>query len=233
MRERLDAFLTAVFPKRCFLCGEVLLPRQRLCAACVDKAPYILPPVCERCGRGVDACTCKGHHRHFDRCVSAFYHRDSAYAGLQRLKTYDDTVVTEGFATEMAEVVRREYGGIAFDYVTSVPMHKKDYRDRGFDQAAGLAKEVARLLGVTYHPLLKKIIRTEPQKEMTAVRRRGNLLGVFDAVDPVVGQRILLVDDVITTGSTLDECAKVLKIYGAEEVYGVTAVAAVLQKEKP
>lgn len=232
MREFLNRFLTALFPKRCFLCGEVILPRQRLCSTCVEKAPYVLPPVCERCGRGVDVCTCKGHHRHFDRSVSAFYHKDSAYRSLQGMKTYDDAVVTEGFATEMAEVVRREYGGISFDCVTSVPMHKKDYRDRGFDQAAGLAKDLARILDVPYGVLLQKIIRTEPQKEMTAIRRRGNLLGVFDAVAPVTGQRILLVDDVITTGSTLDECAKVLKIYGAEEVYGVTAVAAVLQKDR-
>ncbi len=232
MRELLRGVMTALFPNRCFLCGEVILPRQRLCATCVEKAPYILPPVCEHCGRGVDECSCKGHRHHYDRSVSAFYHRGAAWTGLQRMKAYDDVVVTEGFAAEMAEVVRREYGGIPFDCVTAVPMHKKDYRERGFDQAAVLAKELARRLDLPFRPLLKKIIRTEPQKKMTAIRRRGNLLGVFDAIGPVTGQRVLLVDDVITTGSTLDECAKVLKIYGAEEVYSVTAVATVLQKEE-
>lgn len=231
MKGWCQALLTVLFPKRCFLCGQVVLPRQRLCATCVEKAPYILPPVCERCGRGVDECGCKGHRLHFERCVSVFYHRDPARIGLQRMKQYEDAVVVEEFATEMAEVVRREYGGISFDCITSVPLHPKDHRRRGFDQAAGLAKALARRLEIPYRPLLKKVTYTEPQKEMTAIRRRGNLLGVFDAVDAVPGQRILLVDDVVTTGSTLDECAKVLKLNGAEEVYGVTAGAAVLKND--
>ena len=81
--------------------------------------------------------------------------------------------------------------------------------------------------------LLRKIIRTRPQKELSALERSGNLLGVFD-VEPTAdleGKTVLLVDDVITTGATLDECAKMLKIYGAGEVYAATAAAALLKDD--
>lgn len=230
MSAFLDSLLYVLFPQRCFLCNEVILPRQRMCADCVRQAPYIFPPVCEYCGRNVEDCICGGHSRHFERCVSPFYHKDTAKTGILELKENNYAYTIEGFSEEMAEVIRREYGGIAFDMVTSVPLHKKDYRLRGFDQAASLAESLAARIGVPYVPTLTKLTHTEPQKELTAILRRGNLLGVFDVTADVAERVILLVDDVITTGSTLDECAKMLKLYGAAEVYAVTASAAVLQK---
>ena len=222
-----------VYPKRCFLCGEVVLPRQQLCSQCGQEAPYILPPVCPLCGRGEDACICGGRRRLFERCVSPFYHDGVVKQGVSALKNsgYKETVA--GFAAEMGEMVRREYGGIPFALVTSVPLHPSDRRARGFDQAALLARELAQQIGVPYAATLRKLVRTKPQKELNALERSGNLLGVFDAMDPAVLQdaTVLLVDDVITTGATLDECAKMLKIYGAAQVYAVTAAAAVRKNE--
>ncbi len=227
----LDWFKRVAFPHHCFLCNEVLYPHQRLCAVCVDKAPYILPPVCERCGRNEDDCFCGKHRRHFERCVSPFYHEGAAQKGIYTLKSDGFAVTVEGFAAEMAELVRREYGGIPFDVVTSVPMHEKDFSVRGFDQAQLLGEALARRLQLPYDCLIKKITVTAPQKELKAIQRSGNLLGVFDVCADVGGKTVLLVDDVITTGSTLDECAKMLKIFGADEVYAVTAAAAVLSND--
>ena len=141
-------------------------------------------------------------------------------------------MTVEGFAAEMAEVVRREYGGLPFDCVTAVPLHKRELLDRGFNQAEKLGQALARRMGIPYATVLTKITATAPQKELSAVERSGNLLGVFDVCGDVAGKTILLVDDVITTGATLDECAKMLKIFGAEEVYAVTAVAACLSNEE-
>ena len=231
--SRLGAAIRRVFfPHHCYLCGEVLYPRQRLCADCLDKAPYIYPPVCERCGRSKEDCRCSKHRRAFKRCVSPFYHKGVAAQGIYTLKGRGYRVTVDGFANEMAEAVRREYGGIPFDFVTSVPLHKRDYTERGFDQAAKLGQAVALRLCLPYETVLKKITRTAPQKELKAVQRSGNLLGVFDVCGEVSGKTILLVDDVITTGATLDECAKMLKIFGAEEVYAVTAASAVLQSDE-
>ena len=230
MSAFLDSILYTLFPHRCFLCNEVILPRQRLCADCVKHAPYVLPPICEICGRSAEHCICGGHSRHYERCVSPFYHKDAAKSGILELKENNYAYTIEGFAAEMAEVIRREYGGIPFDLITSVPLHRKDLRARGFDQAASLAKALSERVGIPYVPTLTKLTYTDPQKELTAILRRGNLLGVFDVTADVAERVILLVDDVITTGSTLDECAKMLKLYGAAEVYAVTAAAAVLQK---
>jgi len=231
MSVLVDKLLTVFYPHHCFLCNAVLPSDKRLCADCVNRAPYVLPPVCQRCGRGEDVCICGGRTHAFERCVSPFYHEGVAQESVLRLKQQYDTVVAAGFAAEMAEVIRREYGGIAFDLVTSVPLHKKDLRARGFDQAQGLAEALADRLGLPYEAVLTKLTHTQPQKELTAIRRRGNLLGVFDVTADVTGRTILLVDDVITTGSTLDECAKMLKIFGAEEVYAVTAAAAGLKND--
>lgn len=232
MRTLADTVGQMLFPHHCYLCNEVILPRQRLCATCAAHAPVILPPVCDHCGRNEADCICGGHSRHFARCVSPYYHKDVARKGILCLKEQDLAVTARGFAAAMAETVRREYGGIPFDGVVPVPMHKKEQSKRGFDQTAALATELARLLELPYTPVLEKVTHTQSQKELDAVHRRGNLLGVFDVTGDVSGRTYLLVDDVITTGSTLDECAKMLKIYGAEEVYAVTGAAALLKKEK-
>ena len=231
MSRWLSALTRVFYPRHCFLCNRIVYPHQRLCPQCVRFLPTILPPVCERCGRGVERCHCGGHHRHFERCVSGFYYVDTVKSGMWSLKSHDFSVTVNGFTVEMAEVVRREYGGIRFDLVTAVPLHRSDLRKRGFDQAARLGQSLAQRLGLPFVPCLKKIHETVPQKELKAIHRSGNLLGVFDVTQDVTDRVILLVDDVVTTGATLDECAKMLKIYGAAEVYAVTAAAAVLQSD--
>ena len=232
MSRLLDALKQSFFPHHCFLCNEVLYPHQRMCRECADTAPYILPPICERCGRSTDECHCGKHRRAFARCISPFYHKGVAQGGIYTLKSEGFDVTVVGFAAEMAEMVRREYGGIPFDFVTSVPLHKRELLDRGFNQAEKLGQALAKRLGIPYVTVLTKITVTAPQKELKAVERSGNLLGVFDVCGDVAGKTILLVDDVITTGATLDECAKMLKIFGAEEVYAVTAAAACLSNEE-
>ena len=231
MSRLLDELLHSGFPHHCFLCNEVLYPHQRLCRDCAEAAPYILPPVCERCGRSTDECHCGKRRRTFARCVSPFYHKGTVQTGIYTLKGEGFWVTVEGFAREMAEVVRREYGGIPFDFVTAVPLHERELLDRGFNQAEKLGQALARELRLPYLTVLTKITVTAPQKELKAVERSGNLLGVFDVCGEVGGKTILLVDDVITTGSTLDECAKIMKIFGAEEVYAVTAAAACLSND--
>ncbi len=232
MRRLRWALRRALFPKYCFLCHRAILPHQRYCGECAINAPWIEPPLCERCGRGQTRCTCKGHRRHFERCISPFYYQGMVKRGVRTLKSADYAVTVDAFTAEMEELVRREYGGIDFDMVTSVPLHPADRRHRGFDQAARLGVSLASRLEIPYAAILRKLYRTRPQKELPSVQRSGNLLGVFDVTLPIVDKRVLLVDDLITTGATLDECAKMLKLFGAAEVYAVTAAAAVLQKDE-
>ena len=220
------SWLTNVFfPQRCCLCGKVIRWRQTMCDDCRRDAPYVLPPICDLCGRAEDRCICRKRHRHFERCVMPIYYDGIGKSGIGQLKNAADTVVADGLAVEMAEVMRREYGGIAFDCVMPVPLHWKDERAKGYNPAALLAQALSRRSGIPYVDGLRKIYRTKPQKKLRAVERSGNLLGAFTVNEPsaVKDKRVLLVDDTITTGSTLDECAKMLKIYGVRAVYAVTA----------
>ena len=222
------------FPQRCCLCGKVIEWRQTMCVDCLRDAPYVLPPVCELCGRGEDECSCRKRHRHFERCVSPLYYDDLGESGIGQLKNAADRAVADGFAAEMAEVLRREYGGIGLDCVMPVPQYKKDERKKGYNPAAMLARALSRRTGIPYVAGLRKLFHTTPQKELRAVARSGNLLGAFTVDEPktVNGKTVLLVDDTVTTGSTLDECAKMLKIYGACEVYAVTAACSVYKDKK-
>ena len=229
MRTVLAWIVNLFFPQRCCLCGRVIAWRQTMCTECLRDAPFVLPPVCDACGRGEDACTCRKRQRAFERCVMPFYYKDLGKKGIGQLKNAADYAVAQGFAAEMAEVVRREYGGIAFDCIVPVPQYYKDERRKGYNPAAVLARALSETMRIPYRASLRKLFHTTPQKELRAIERSGNLLGAFTVDEPqtVTGKTILLVDDTITTGATLDECAKMLKIYGAQAVYAVTAAASV------
>ncbi len=221
------------FPQRCCLCGKVIQWRQTMCADCRADMSMVLPPVCELCGRGEDVCSCRKHHRAFERCVMPFYYEGLGKNGIALLKNTADYAIAQGMAVEMAEVIRREYGGITFDYLTAVPQHPADEHKKGYNPAALLARALSERIGVPYVNALRKLYRTSPQKQLRAIERSGNLLGVFTVDKPEMmrDKTVLLVDDTVTTGTTLDECAKMLKIYGVRAVYAVTAAGVVYKGE--
>lgn len=234
MSGALSWVVNLLFPRRCCLCGKVVEWRQTMCADCRLNAPYVLPPVCELCGRAEEACACRKRHRNFERCVMPFYYDGLGESGIAQLKNAADSAAADGLAAEMAEVMRREYGGIRFDYVMPVPQYKTDELRKGYNPAAMLAQALSRRAGIPYVEGLRKLFHTTPQKELRAVARSGNLLGAFTVIEPRTAsdKTVLLVDDTVTTGSTLDECAKMLKIYGAREVYAVTAAGSVYKDSK-
>ncbi len=107
-----------------------------------------------------------------------------------------------------------------FDCVTCVPMHRHSLRKRGFNQAEVLAREFAKLTGLPYAELLEKYKANKPQHTLKRSKRYGNVNGVFRVIDPaaVKDKRIILIDDIITTGSTLGECSRLLIKSGAKDV---------------
>lgn len=232
MRTFWTWFVSLFFPRRCCMCGKVIPFSDTMCPDCRRDAPFVLPPICDLCGRGEDRCACRRSHRTYERCIMPFYYEDLGKQGIGQLKNACDTAVADGFAAEMAEVMRREYGGIPFDCVMSVPQYKKDEQKKGYNPADLLARALCERTNLPYDPRLRKLFHTTPQKELRAIERSGNLLGAFtvDEPDVVVDKTVLLVDDTVTTGTTLDECAKMLKIYGAKAVYAVTAAASVKEK---
>lgn len=219
--------LSILFPERCACCGKVIPPLTGCCEACRGELAIVLPPVCSCCGANKEDCTCRKRRRHFDRCAVPFYYEGPVKQGILRLKEQDDVTIAEFFARYMAQAARREYGGLRFDWIVPVPLTKARRRERGFNQSERLAKALSKELGIPVSAVLHKVVETRPQKELTALERSGNLLGAFEVEGAdLTGARVLLTDDLITTGSTLDECAKMLKLYGASEVCVVTAARA-------
>lgn len=132
MAGRLDRLLDWLFPRRCAFCGHPVETGQTACSRCREELPRIAGPVCPLCGREKGSCRCGQRRRAYRRCVSPFYYEGPAKRGILRLKLYGKVYAAEGFAQAMAETVRREYEGIAFDALVPVPISDSTRRERGF-----------------------------------------------------------------------------------------------------
>ena len=223
LRRRLAAVL---FPERCACCDDVISPGDGLCKECQQSVPRVGEPICPYCGMEKEWCHCKKRRRHYKRVVAPFYYDGVAEDGILRMKKTGDPLVVAYFAEEIAEKVRQYYDDIAFDGVVYVPSDKRSMRERGFNPGRLVAAGVAKELGLPLWDALVKLYETPPQKSLPREERSGNVLGAFDVVEgcPVAGKTFLLVDDILTTGSTADECAKMLKIWEAEEMYAAVAM---------
>ncbi len=215
-----------LFPERCVACGEVVFPGDGVCDVCRPEWPTIGVPVCPRCGLEKEWCTCRRRRRHYERVVASWYYDSAAARAVLRMKDSGDPVAVTYFADTLADTVRQHYDEITFDGVVFVPATRREQRRRGYNPGEMIARAVARRLSLPCVGYLRKIYETAPQKQLSAEQRGGNLLGAFDVtVDSLAGKTLLLVDDVVTTGATLDECAKMMKICGAEAVYAATVAA--------
>ncbi len=227
MRPWVKRLLYAFFPRRCLYCDRVIAPDESLCEDCAPAVPRMEEPCCKHCGCTKSLCRCKKHRHAFDTAVAAMRYEGPVKQVLLRLKQECDDDVTATMAEEMVSALRRRTDAAALEAVTFVPMTARDERRREFNQSECLAREVGALLGVPVKPLLRKIYSTAPQKGLPMMERSGNVLGVFDVNLPLTEKKILLVDDLFTTGATLHECAKMLKLYGAETVTALTFAATV------
>ncbi len=223
-KDLIRRLVAVVLPERCVFCGDVIPPLQVCCDTCRDTLLIVAPPICPYCGRAKGDCICRKRRYAYDKVAAPFYYQDAGKAGVLRLKRHDDPQAIDYFADQMAAVVRREYQHVTIDGITYVPMTKRDKRKREYNQGQLLAQALSKRLNVPMLSVLEKLYETTAQKATEPCYRSGNVLGVFDVTDQeaVRDKTILLVDDLFTTGATLHECAKMLKIYGAKEVPVVT-----------
>lgn len=225
-----------LFPRRCPLCGAVIYRSERICARCAGDMEFIRPPVCRRCGRPAGKCFCRRDNYAFTRNVSPLCYTRAAKRGIHRMKFRGAPSAAKYFGMLMASTVKAQYieQGMRFDCVVGVPMHRVDERKRGYNQANLLARTVAQELGLPYASrVLVKYKRSQSQHTLSARERRQNVRDVFRVARPeaVEDRTVLLCDDVITSGSTLSECAATLLEAGAKEIYCVTATAAILSED--
>ncbi|MCR5485280.1 MAG: ComF family protein [Clostridiales bacterium] len=231
----IENLLYTIFPKRCFFCGKVISPRENTCEECGDRVERVERPSCIYCGCGKDRCSCGKKRGYYEALAAVYYYNGPARECIHRFKFSGQSEIGKSIAREMAETARTVFDGVKFDLVTSVPMRKKNIRARGFNQSELLAIETGRLLDIPVNnSLLVKLYDTESQHDLPELFRSGNIFGVFDVTDRdmINGKTVLLCDDVTTSGATLNECAKMLVINGAEKVYCLTAATTFTEKKK-
>ena len=200
--------LDLLFPPRCILCRELLEKGRRdLCEECGIFAP--------------DYPNRKKHTQFLDSFIAVWYYEGNVRKSILRYKFYQARHYAPGYGRLLSRKIAEVYPE-GFDLLTWVPVSPLRKLTRGYDQAALLAKAAGAELGITPVPLLKKIRHNRPQSGISKeAKRRANVLGAYRVTDPqqVAGKRCLLLDDVLTTGSTAGECARMLKTAGAKEVH--------------
>ena len=228
IRDVADYSLSLFFPNRCVFCNEVIGPYDNCCSSCEKSLPWIKGEICLCCGSAKSDCKCKKRHGNFyDGIIAPLYYVGEVRRSIHNFKFYDDRNSYKAFASLMDEARKKYYNDIPFDYIACTPMSCKHRKKRGYNQSELLARRISELSGIPYaDDLILKIYPTRIQHKCVHwTERKGNLLGAFDVNQKysVEGKRILLIDDVKTSGATLSECGKMLFLYDAESVYCLTA----------
>ncbi len=235
MIEVFKSFIRSLFPKRCAYCGRVIASNRTMCYECENILPRVKGTICVRCGREKEFCSCKGAEKYFISLVAPFYFEDNVRKGLHAFKFRKSPDNAEAYCIEMAQTVKQRFSDVHFDFITEVPMTEKSLKKRGYNQCSLLANGISKLSDIEYKTgVLVKLFDTKIQHKLSFYLRKGNLTGVFDVSEPalVKDKTILLCDDVSTSGETLNECAKMLWLYGAKEVYCVSCALTKSKKKK-
>lgn len=239
IKEKLKRFfheriLWIFFTNKCRYCGEILDKDEILCKDCSENLPVIKGEKCKYCGAEKSRCDCKKHKLGFDGITAPFYYDGSIKKCISRFKFGNKLVSGAVLAEDMAGAVKEDFGDKKFDFICFVPFSKIQKLKRNYNQSEILAENLSKELNIPLHNVLVKLFETKAQHKMSSRKRKGNVFGVYDVKNGanVKGKTILLVDDVKTSGSTLDDCAWILKIRGASEVYCVTAAIAGFKKKE-
>ncbi len=252
VRPALDSLFTALFPSNCRICDAPLATISRLpvCDVCLEEIQGIDAPVCEVCGERLASHHLLDESEGRGRCglcrrweppfakAAAYGSYEGGLRDLIHLLKYERVRpaanVLGRMLSEAIAMLAPHFAGAGL-VVVPVPLHPAKHRQRGFNQSEVVAR--AALKCVPLHPTvcadaLARVRPTESQTGLTRHRRRENIRGAFKVIRPdlVAGREVLLVDDVFTTGTTVSECARVLRRAGAERVL-VATVARVLKAE--
>jgi ComF family protein len=215
----IGSFFNRLFPRSCLLCGAGAGARL-LCHGCHTDLPWHSQPQCPQCAAptpdGQTCGVCLKHPPAFDRTHAALAYAFPLDRLIPRLKYHGQLAIAPALGACLARAVAASPRP---DRLIAMPLHAKRIRERGFNHASEIAREVAKRLGLPLDATSCQRIRdTPPQMGLKHDARRRNVRGAFTASDKVRGLHIALIDDVMTTGTSLDELAATLKRAGAREV---------------
>lgn len=227
MKARVKRLL---WPETCPFCGRVYA--GGICPKCLQLTERLLvrEPRCMKCGKPVrykeqEFCSdCVRMKHSFDRGAGLWLHKNPVNQSIYQFKYHNQRFCAEYFAEQLVRQYQETIRGWAPEVILPVPLHTRKRRSRGYNQAELLADELGRRLGI---PVCKDLVRrvkfTSPQKILDSRKRKKNLERAFALSAPVRNlRRVLVTDDIYTTGSTIDAVAKILKSAGIQKVYFLT-----------
>ncbi len=215
--------LDLLFPPKCLGCGK---EGTFLCSECHESLPRLLPPFCERCAQPTKrtrfCARCVRSPLAIDGIRAPFLMEGAVRQMVHRFKYNDLRALAPVIASLLADYL--DSSPLQWDVLMAVPVHRRRERQRGYNQSALLVRELSRLLQAPVVTGLVRIKDSPPQaKSQNMEERRANVQDAYlFKGESLTGKRVLLLDDVCTTGSTLDACSRVLKASGASQVWGLT-----------
>lgn len=214
--SKLRNFLSLLYPARCINCGEIAQDKFPFCNECLR----IFKP--ERRERFIEVKDKK------IKCISAFHYEGKIRESICDFKFRDRKSYSKFFAESISKVLLFDDKLEDFDYIAAVPLSKQRYKERGYNQAEQIAKDLGKILKVEYADVLKKIKNNKIQHTLNLEERKVNVKGAYankNEID-IKNKKILICDDIITSGNTLSECVKILLELGAKEVVCITTADA-------
>ena len=224
LRKILDIF----YPRCCPVCQKILKDQRRMiCPECEKKLRPIGHPRCYKCGKPIEEgeyCKdCQKHTHIFDQGRGIFVYDGIMRRSVTRYKYYGCREYGDFYAKEMYRYAWKNLNQWKPDLIVPVPIYKSKERLRGFNQAAYLANRLGCYTGIPVDTdLVQKVVKTKSQKKLNAMQRRKNLEKAFLVTKNIRGKDILVIDDVYTTGSTIDAMAGCLRKRGAKNIYFLT-----------
>jgi len=226
----LSLMIALLFPLRCPVCDDIVIPfGEKICLECIPKLRYVNQPRCYKCGKKLEnaeqeycADCMRGGHRYIRG--RALYQYDSAAPGIYRFKYSNRQEYADFYGEEIAFLLKDFITSVNPDGLIPVPLHRKKLRHRGYNQAGLLAQAISRYTKIpVYDKLIKRQINTMPLKQLNPAQRQNNLKKAFNIIgNDVKLNTVIIIDDIYTTGSTIDEISSVLLEYGITKIYFIT-----------
>jgi ComF family protein len=220
----IERAVDSFFPRRCVGCGKV---GGFLCPECLGKLPRLLPPLCPHCGRpqasGIVCPDCRRRQAEIDGIRSPFRFDEVIRKAIHELKYRNLKAISPCLAELLADYLRSN--PLPGETLVCVPLHPRRLRERGYNQSGLLARELGGRIDLpVIEDCLIRVKQAQPQVRAVDVEeRRRNVADAFICRDEKVsGKQIILIDDVCTSGATLESCAAALKNKGATSVWGLT-----------
>jgi len=225
----MQGLLQLLFPRRCPVCDEMVKPfGEKICTGCMKSLQLLTPPWCLQCGKKLygeeSLCFDCKRKKHLYVRGRALYEYQSVAPSIYRLKNGGRQEYADYFGEEIARYLGDFIREVRPDGLIPIPLHRKRQLKRGYNQAQLLANAVGRCMGIpVFDDLLVRVKNTVPLKKQNPVERQNNLKKAF-----IIGQNdvklntIIIIDDIYTTGSTVNEATDVLKRHGVKNVYVIT-----------